>query len=114
MATSSRPAGNCWPTPLEPDFVVQTIALRRLHLPPLGPAPAVWCRLGRCSKEEQREFEAAYLRNPNLFDQLMELEAAVIAAYRRGELSTDSSSSKYLNSLIKLDVNKSVIELQDF
>jgi len=45
--------------------------------------------LGRCSKKEQREIETSYLRDGKLFDKLMELEADVIAAYRRGELSTD-------------------------
>lgn len=45
--------------------------------------------LGRCSKQEQRELEASYLRKGKLFDKLMELETAVIAAYRRGELSTE-------------------------
>jgi hypothetical protein len=75
--------------------------------------------LGRCSKKEQREFEAAYLREGKLFDKLMEIEAAVIAAYRQGELSTEDradiekhchiggsqaanhpGSFKYLNSFI--------------
>lgn len=45
--------------------------------------------LGRCSKAEQRQLEACYLRDGKLFDVLTELESAVISAYRRGELSTE-------------------------
>lgn len=45
--------------------------------------------LGRCSKQEQLEVESAYLRDGMLFEALMKLEVSVIAAYRRGELSSE-------------------------
>ncbi len=45
--------------------------------------------LGRCSKEEQRELESAYLRDGKVFDRLIELENAMVEAYNRGELSSE-------------------------
>jgi len=45
--------------------------------------------LGRCTKQERLEVESAYLRDGTLFESLMKLESSVIAAYRRGELSTE-------------------------
>lgn len=45
--------------------------------------------LGRCTKDEQRDFEAAYVRDRKLFERLTELEQEILAAYERGELSTD-------------------------
>ncbi len=91
---------------------MQTIPLRRVHVPHLHSKPRRCVSvtsieepplpidyqsketmyrylLGRCSKKEQLEFEASYLRDGKLFDKLMELEAAVIAAYHRGELSRE-------------------------
>ena len=45
--------------------------------------------LGRCNKEERREFESAYLLNDKLFDDLVLLEQSIIEAYERGELSSE-------------------------
>jgi hypothetical protein len=45
--------------------------------------------LGRCTAQERRDLESAYLRDARLFDQLIALENSIVDAYRRGELSAD-------------------------
>jgi len=49
--------------------------------------------LGRCSKPEQLALESAYLRDNRLFNRLVDMETAVVAAYERGELSTDDRAA---------------------
>lgn len=55
--------------------------------------------LGRCTKQERIELESAYLRDGRLFESLMKLESSVIAAYRRGELSTEDRADIEKNLL---------------
>jgi len=45
--------------------------------------------LGRCTKQERRELESAYLRDGKVFDRLIELENSIVEAYGRGEFSTE-------------------------
>lgn len=45
--------------------------------------------LGTCPKAESSEIESAYLGDHRLFQRLVALETKILAAYERGELSSE-------------------------
>lgn len=65
--------------------------------------------LGELSEQEQAAFEERYFRDPQVFNQVLQVESELVDAYARGRLSTETRE-RFENSYLKHQARRQRVE----